>query len=219
MAKKKNEETVGVTAVKNFLKREKVKEVEKTIRFLETKSELKIKIKKEIPFSEICLVALDACNRAEEAKLTLNDSSPLQKVCLDDFMLWYTVVANFTNIKIDGLDVDAIWELLNYTDIKFVLREVIDSRVLGDLIAIYGDTMRKHAEDDTWKDLGTRLHSLLDKVGQSVDETLAPEINQVIKNLGRIANLHDEQVIEAVFNNGSNGTRHNADASGVLQKS
>ena len=134
-------------------------------------------------------------------------------------MLWYTIIANFTNIKIDGLDVDAIWELINFTDIKPVLRATINNNVLEDLIAFFEDTMRKHAAEDTWKGLGTKLSGLLDKVGQSVDETLLPEVNQVIKNLGRIANLHDEQVIEAVFDNGTNGKGHNAASEGVQQNS
>lgn len=219
MAKKKND-TVGVTAVKDFLKREKAKEIERNIRLNGSKErELTIRIKTEVPFSEICRIGLDACDRAEEAKLTLNDGSPLQKVGIDDYMLWYTIIANFTNIKIDGLDVDAIWELINFTDIKPVLRATINNKVLEDLIAFFEDTMRKHAEEDTWKGLGTKLSGLLDKVGQSVDETLLPEVNQVIKNLGRIANLHDEQVIEAVFDNGTNGKGHNAASEGVQQNS
>jgi len=220
MAKKKSNDTVGVTAVKDFLKREKTKEVERNIRLNGSKErELTIKIKTEIPFSEICRIGLDACDRAEEAKLTQNDGSPVRKVSIDDYMLWYTIIANFTNIKIDGLDVDSIWELINFTDIKSVLRATINNRVLEDLIAFFEDTMRKHAEDDTWKNIGTKLSNLLDKVGKSVDETLAPEINQVIKNLERVANLHDEKIIEAVFDNGTNGARHNAASEGVQSNS
>lgn len=213
----KKNEMVGVTAVKNFLKRDKAKEVVKTICC--GNKELEIKIKTFVPFAEICNIALDACDRAEESKLTSNDGSPLRKVCIDDFMFWYTVIANFTNIKIEGLDVNTVWELIKYSDIVGVLRENVEEHVLDELTHTMYMTLKRRLEDDTWKDIGKKLSNLLDKVGESVDETLVPEINEVIQKIGRVANLHDEKLVEAVLSNGTNRTRHNANAKGVQSNS
>ena len=213
----KKNETVGVTAVKNFLKRDKAKEVVQTITCGDNK--LDIKIKTFVPFSEICNIALDACDRAEEAKVTYNDGSPLRKVCIDDFMYWYAIIANFTNIKIEGLDVNAVWELIKYSDIIKALYDNVDRHVLDELAQIMKVTLQRRLEDDTWKGIGKKLNNLLDKVGESVDETLVPEINEVIQKIGRVANLHDEQLVEAVLNNGTNSTRYNADAAGVQPNS
>lgn len=213
----KKNEMVGVTAVKDFLKRDKAKEVVKTI-YCGNKT-LDVKIKTFVSFAEICSIALDACDRAEEAKISSNDGSPLSEVCIDNFMYWYTVIANFTNIKIDGLDVNTVWELIKYSDIVDTIDENVDSNVLSDLSLVVHNTLQRRREDDTWKDIGKKLSNLLDKVGESVDETLVPEINEVIQKIGRVANLHDEKLVEAVLSNGTNRTRHNANAKGVQSNS
>ena len=114
---------------------------------------------------------------------------------------------------------NTVWELIKYSDIVDTINENVDSNVLSDLSLVVHNTLQRRREDDTWKGIGKKLSNLLDKVGESVDETLVPEINEVIQKIGRVANLHDEQLVEAVLNNGTNSTRYNADAAGVQPNS
>lgn len=213
--KKENKKPeIGITAMKKLLKGSKTAEKEVTIKNKVTGAELSIIVKADADFTEIIGVATEIIKKKKLYVLKGGDKPNVFDVYLGDFWRDWTLVAEFTNINIAKLDADLLWDIMTRTDVMDVIKCNVNPEVIVWVDRIINDTLHQEGLKDTWRGLGDKLSRAVGNLVEGFGDVKASDMMSIANKL---SNLDENKIVEAILNNGSDGTGHNGDTPGVRE--
>lgn len=224
MKKQENKKPViGATAINKLLKGSKTEDKEVTIKNRVTGAELQVVIKTDADFADVISIAASIVEKMKTLKIRINtlsqenaegavrganiskaksESSLDVDVSLDDFVEDITFVSEFTNINVDNLKANVLWDLITRTNLMSEITENVNPDVQFWINRIVRNTLDNEAKADTWRNLGAKLNALSDTVSKGIGDVDAQE---ALSLAHKFANLDEDKIVEAVLNHGTDG--------------
>ena len=224
MKKQENKKPViGVTAINKLLKGSKTEDKEVTIKNEVTGAELQVIIKTDADFTDVISIAASIIEKMKTLKIRINTLSQKNAedavrganiskaksgssldidVSLDDFIKDMTFVSEFTNINVDNLKADVLWDLITRTNLMSEIMKNVNPCAQRWIDKIVCNTLEKEAKADTWRNLGAKLNALADTVSKGIGDV---DTQEALSLAQKFANLDEDKIVEAVLNHGTDG--------------